>query len=161
MKEGNTKMNLDFNLDKNSRFNARCSAIIFNKNKTKVLIFKINDGRDFYMLPGGRIEFNESSLNAIRREIIEETGFDLNFSLISIQENFVKKNNVQIMQYNFCYLAIYDGEIVNEFKCLDNDCQIFYWVNVNEINNYIIMPKISIKLINHQDSNILHSIEQD
>lgn len=64
-------MNLDFTKE-NYRFNARVSAIIYNKDKTKVLLFKINDGRDFYMLPGGRIELNEDSKTAISREINEE-----------------------------------------------------------------------------------------
>ena len=60
-------MNLDFEID-NIRFNARASAIIYNKDKTKVLLFKIVD-RDYFMLPGGRIEIYEDSLNAIKREI--------------------------------------------------------------------------------------------
>ena len=62
-------MNLDFEID-NVRFNARASAIIYNKDKTKVLLFKIVD-RDYFMLPGGRIEIYEDSLNAIKREIKE------------------------------------------------------------------------------------------
>ena len=63
-------MNLDFEID-NIRFNARASAIIYNKDKTKVLLFKIVD-RDYFMLPGGRIEIYEDSLNAVKREIKEE-----------------------------------------------------------------------------------------
>ena len=90
-------MNLDFEID-NIRFNARVSAIIYNKDKTKVLLFKIVD-RDYFMLPGGRIEIYEDSLNAIKREVKEETGFNLGFELCSIQENFLEKNNQKIMQY--------------------------------------------------------------
>ena len=82
-------MNLDFEID-NIRFNARASAIIYNKDKTKVLLFKIVD-RDYFMLPGGRIEIYEDSLNAIKREIKEETGFDLEFELCSIQHSPVNK----------------------------------------------------------------------
>lgn len=58
-------MNLDFEID-NIRFNARASAIIYNKDKTKVLLFKIVD-RDYFMLPGGRIEIYEDSLNADKK----------------------------------------------------------------------------------------------
>lgn len=47
-------MNLDFEID-NIRFNARVSAIIYNKDKTKVLLFKIVD-RDYFMILGGIIE---------------------------------------------------------------------------------------------------------
>ena len=48
-------MNIDFTKN-NYKFNARVSAIIFNESKDKILLFKINDGRDYFMLHGGRIE---------------------------------------------------------------------------------------------------------
>ncbi len=60
------KMNLDYKID-NNRFNARVSAIIYNKDKTQILLFKMRD-RDFYMLPGGRIEMNEDSLSAVKEK---------------------------------------------------------------------------------------------
>lgn len=89
-------MDLDFKNDK-FRFNARVSAIIYNKDKTKVLLFKVNDGRNFYMLPGGRIRFNEDSKSAIEREILEEIGYKLSFNLCSIEENFLEKETGVIM----------------------------------------------------------------
>lgn len=64
-------MNIDFTKD-NYKFNARVSAIILNESKSKILLFKIDDGRDYFMLPGGRIELYEDSLCAIKREIKEE-----------------------------------------------------------------------------------------
>ena len=118
------KMNLDYKLD-NNRFNARVSVIIYNKDKTKILLFKMKD-RNFYMLPGGRIKINEDSISAVKREILEELGFNLEFPLCSIQENFLKLENTSIMQYCFCYKAIYDGKINDEkFVCKDNNSQIF------------------------------------
>ena len=84
-------MNVDFEIN-NIRINARVSAIIYNKDKNKVLLFKVEDGRDYYMLPGGRIELNESSNNAIIREIKEELNFDLTYKLCAIEENFIKKD---------------------------------------------------------------------
>lgn len=90
-------MNLDYTLD-NNRFNARVSAIIYNEDKTKVLLFKMKD-RNFFMLPGGRIEMNEISLDAIKREIFEELGLSLGFKFCSIQENFLSIKNTNIKQY--------------------------------------------------------------
>ena len=49
-------MDLKMEINNNS-FHARASAIIYNKDKTKILLFKIEDGRDFYLLPGGKIKF--------------------------------------------------------------------------------------------------------
>lgn len=151
-------MNLDFEID-NIRFNARASAIIYNKDKTKVLLFKIID-RDCFMLPGGRIEIYEDSLTAIKREINEETGFNLEFELCSIQENFLEKDNKKIMQYCFCYKSIYNQDITQEsFICNDNKGQIFYWVNINDLQNYKLLPNSTYELIK-TSKNIKHIIEK-
>ena len=151
-------MNLDFEID-NTRFNARSSAIIYNKDKTKVLLFKIVD-RDYFMFPGGRIEIYEDSLNAIKREIKEETGFNLEFELCSIQENFLEKDNKKIMQYCFCYKSIYNEDITQEkFICKDNKGQMFYWVNINDLQNYKLLPNSTYELINNSE-NIKHIIEK-
>lgn len=152
------KLNLDYKID-NNRFNARVSSIIYNKDKTKILLFKMKD-RNFYMLPGGRIEMNEDSLSAIKREISEELDFDLEFTLCSIQENFLKLENTNIMQYCFCYKAIYDGKINNEkFVCKDNNSQVFEWVDLNKLSNIIIKPSSTYKLIQDDRNDIKHLIE--
>ena len=42
-------MNMDFQKD-NYRFNARSSAIILNADKSKILLFKVEDGRNYFLL---------------------------------------------------------------------------------------------------------------
>lgn len=153
-------MNLDFEKN-NYRFNARVSVIIYNEEITKVLLFKINDDRDFYMLPGGRIELNEDSKTAISREVKEELNFDLDYNLCSIQENFICKDGMNIMQYCFCYKAIYKEKIKEtEFKCLDNDDQLFYWIDMKDIDNLKILPLSNKTLIKEQFSSVQHIIEK-
>lgn len=51
---------------KNSNYNFayRVSALIFNKEKTKILLFYGND-TNFYMLPGGEVKELEKSNEAI------------------------------------------------------------------------------------------------
>ena len=152
-------MNIDFEKD-NYKFNARVSAIILNKDKSKILLFKVEDGRDYFLLPGGRIELYEDSLSAINREVMEELGYTINFKLASIQENFVVKDNKKIMQYCFCYKGIYDGVIGSDrFVCKDNDYQYFYWVDIDKLSSYKVYPEATIGLL---DSDKLeHSIEKN
>ena len=127
--------------------------------KTKVLLFKIQD-RDFYMLPGGRIEMNESSLDAIKRKILEELELNLEFKLCSIQEHFLKLKNKNIMQYCFCYKTIYDGKINDEkFVCKDNNSQMFEWIELNKLSDITIKPSSTLKLIQNDDNDIKHVIE--
>lgn len=152
-------MNVDFVKD-DYRFNARASAIILNAKKNKILLFKIEDGRDYFLLPGGRIELYEDSLTAIKREVMEELGYDIDFSLCSIQENFVIKENVKIMQYNFCYKGIYKGIInTDRFVCKDNNNQYFYWVDIEQLNSYKVYPESTIKLI--RSEKLKHIIEKN
>ena len=57
----------------NFKFAYRVSAIIYNSDKTKILLFTGNDS-DYYMLPGGKVKESEKSIDAIKREITEEIG---------------------------------------------------------------------------------------
>ena len=151
-------MNIDFEKD-NYRFNARTSAIIFNKDKSKVLLFRVEDGRDYFMLPGGRIELYEDSITAINREIMEELGYKIDFSLCSIQENFVEKDDKKIMQYCFCYKGIYNEDITSDkFVCKDNDQQYFYWIDIDKLSDYKVVPKSAYKLI--KTNELEHIIEK-
>ena len=153
-------MNIEFEKD-NNRFSARSSAIIYNSDKTKVLLFKVEDGRDYFLLPGGRIEFNEDSKSAIKREIKEELNYDIDFELCSIQENFIKQNNIITTQYCFVYKGIYDGVIENDkIECMDHDNQSFYWINIDEINNYKLLPKSLISDILRYDNVLEHYVEK-
>lgn len=151
-------MNIDFEKD-NYRFNARASAIILNEDKSKILLFKVEDGRDYFLLPGGRIEFYEDSLTAIKREIREEIGYDIDFKLCAIQENFVRKDNRKITQYSFCYKGIYKGIINSDrFVCKDNDNQYFYWIDIDKLKSYKVYPESTINLIN--SDKLEHNIEK-
>ncbi len=153
-------MNLDYEII-NNRFNARVSSIIYNRDKTKILLFKMKD-RNFYMLPGGRIELNEDSLTAIKREIMEELNFDLEFQLCAIQENFLKLLDKNIMQYCFCYKSIYNGDVTEgKFVCKDNDSQIFEWVDLKKLPNILIKPESTLGLALENTSSIKHIIERD
>lgn len=147
-------MDLDIILDNDKRFIAKCAAVIYNKDKTKVLMFSF---KNYYMLPGGRIEFNETSLDAIKREIKEETGYDLKFTFQGVQENFLSKDNKDIMQYVFLYEAIYDVD-TSSFVNKDNDSQTFTFIDINKLDEYNIVPRSNVDIIkNHK----VHTVEKE
>ena len=81
------------------------------------MLFKIVD-RDYFMLPGGRIEIYEDSLNVVKREIKEETNLDV---LESTYLNWIFK-----------------------YKSLGNDCIEYVFISrVNDTN--IILNEESIE----------------
>ena len=59
-----------------------------------------------FILPGGRLEILENSYEAIRRELEEELGLELEYKLISIEENIVKDNKFHMLEFVF-YCRLY------------------------------------------------------
>lgn len=51
----------------------RCSAVVF-RVQTVLLVQRIGDGRDDWVLPGGNPRPGETTASCARREVLEETG---------------------------------------------------------------------------------------
>jgi len=151
-------MNLDFKRD-NFRFNARASALIYNNDQNKVLLFNV-EGRNNYMLPGGRIEELEESINTIQREVREEIGWDnLEFSFLTLSEEFVNDKGYDNHQLNIIYKTIYKNPIDKiNFKGLEGDWINFEWIDIDKIEQYEIFPNgIKEIILNKNASN--HFVE--
>ena len=141
------------------QFLYRVSCVLFNKDKTKVLLFKC-EGRDFYMLPRGKIAQKEESLQAIKREIEEELGYkNIKYSFLAISEEFAEAKGYYNQQINLIYQGIFEGNINNtNFKGLEGDWINFEWIDVAKIDNYKIVPKqIKEAIIN--PNKIYHFVE--
>ena len=54
----------------------RARAVILEDDKV-LLIHRIKEGREYYVLPGGGVEPGESAHQAVRRECNEELGIDV------------------------------------------------------------------------------------
>lgn len=146
-------MNLDFIKD-NFRLNVRTSALIFNKELSKILLFNVK-GREVYLLPGGRINQLEESSVSIKREIKEELGWDdISFSFLGLSEEFITDKGYNNHQINIIYKGVYKGEIKEtKFKGLEGDWINFEWVDINNINQYKLFPEGIKDYLNGNNSN--------
>ena len=128
--------------ENNYQFHYRTSAIIYNKDKTKILLFK-SSNRDFYMLPGGKVNELESSEDAFKREVKEETGLEI--SIIDFKcfsECVVTDKEMTYQQVEAIYESSYNDEINNdEFNGLEGNWILFKWFNINDLDNVLIEPK--------------------
>lgn len=133
------------------RFGVRVGAIIYNEDKSKILLENQENGR--YMFPGGRIEVYEDSENAIVRELKEELNLNANLKLKYIVEMFLKSSKTEYHEIGFYYLTTIKEELVkNNFNSLDSN-GVFEWVSIQELEKYNILAKpIKDKIINDEIS---------
>ena len=146
----------------NGKFNFvyRVSALIFNKEKTKILLFRGNNS-EFYMLPGGKVKELEKSNVAIKREIEEEIGWrDLEYDFIGISEEIVKNKDENIHQLTLIYKSVYNDIVSKEeFSSIESDWINFKWIEIGEIDKYELHPT-KIKDFIKNEGKIKHIVEE-
>jgi 8-oxo-dGTP pyrophosphatase MutT (NUDIX family) len=123
-------------------------AVVVIKNGNKTLVSpgydKIKD-KSFYRLLGGGIDFGETSLAAIKREIKEELNVELeNYKLLTITENIFTYNGDSGHEICFIYRADFKDKLnyeKKEFSILDSDHDgKVIWLDLNKENVKMIMP---------------------
>ena len=76
-------------------------AIVKKQNSIALLYMK---NKDYYMIPGGRIEKNETIEQGLRREILEETGCSINIEN-QIGLTVEHKSHLEVIQTTHFFLA--------------------------------------------------------
>ena len=141
------------------QFLLRVFILIFNKDESKVLLFNV-EGREFYMLPGGKISELEESIDAAKREVKEELGWEnLEYKFLGISEEFVTDKGYNNQQINLIYKGIYNNDIDEiDFKGLEGNWINFKWIDIKDINDYKIYPNM-VKEMAKDSNKIYHSVD--
>ncbi|GIP36098.1 NUDIX hydrolase [Paenibacillus sp. J2TS4] len=126
------------------------SVSIFREDK--VLIIKENKPavRNKWNFPGGRIESGEDILDAARREVKEETGYDVKLTGTTGIYNFISSTNNQVIMFHFT------GEIIGgSLQLEDSEISDYKWImasdllipNLYEIRGVDVIKQITENLI--------------
>jgi len=103
------------------------SAVLQNSNG-EVLILQHKSGP--WLLPGGRINQGEYYLDALKREVKEETGFS-DFSIQKILEvdSFIDESKAKYSVTFLCSAPDFKAKLSEEHK-------VFAWVTKETLDNY-------------------------
>ena len=156
--------NISYTQDR-SRFNFRVAGIVMDADR--VLLHQAKQD-DFWNLPGGRVEMNESTEAAIQREMMEELGVFVQVEKLPfICEDFYEYDGVDMHEIGFYYvISLPEGHsFYNEpqFNGLEQDANLtFRWFPIQETEQMEIYPVFLRKeLVNLRDaSGIKHFIQK-
>jgi len=153
-------MNLAIEID-NKHFTCRVAAIILVKNQ--ILMVKHKDYPCYYTV-GGKVKINESTEDAIIREIKEETGIDYEIENLSfVQERFFNFNNQEQHEIVFYYKT---KENINT-KNLNNkytdqgENEMMYLLDINNLSNFNIVPTFFKEIQLNNISGLKHIVTRE
>lgn len=112
-----------------------CSAVIFDKDRSKVLLTQRTDnGR--WCLPGGQMEAGESASEACEREVWEETGLKVRATRLL----GVYSNPDQLVIYNdgskaFFVVLNFEVEVIEGELGLSNETTAFGYYTLEEMES--------------------------
>lgn len=155
---------MDISIDvENYKLNVRTAVIIIHNNK--ILVHR-NVNSDHYALVGGRVQIGENSEEAVKREVKEEIGKDIEMlGYISTIENFFEMNNKKYHEILFVHKAEFkndeDKKIEYTIKNIEGKEYLQYeWIDLDKIQEYPLMPKI-IKQVLKEEKLPTHKINDE
>jgi 8-oxo-dGTP diphosphatase len=139
-------MSADFHLDKHIRINNQRHAGIVIKDAKILLMHRIYNGKEYYVIPGGHIQKGEDPKVAVLREIEEETSIIAkNPELVFEFRNYKKGTNGNFDFYYTCEYVSGEPTLGGEEK-MKNNPENFYepmWVEVSKVKELNILPRFA------------------
>lgn len=140
-------MDLTFKTD-NGRFNYRVGAILIKDGK--VLVVK-NELSAYYYSVGGRVHFDETTKEAVKREVKEELGIDLEIERpVFFHEQFFdevdsKEHFHEISIYYLMKQPNDDQEMVCTSVSETGNKEVLCWLPIDQLENYTVFPSFFAK----------------
>lgn len=148
----------------NTRFLMCARAIAIHKEQ--ILLFNVV-GWDWWALPGGRVEIQENSKDALQREMQEELSTNIRVGkLVWIVENFFKERDKNYHELGMYYrIRIPADSLIlhsEEHFCKDGNATIrFKWFPLSGLENINLHPVFLRKALQNMPKRTKHIIWKD
>lgn len=145
------------------KLNVRTAGIIIHNNK---LLTHRDINCNYYALIGGRVQAGEDSETALKREIMEEMGKEINITgYVSTIENFFEIKTEKYHEIMFVHMAEFskeeDKKIEDTIQNVEGKEYLQYeWIDLNEIEKNQIKPDV-IKEVLKKGKFPVHKINID
>ncbi len=117
------------------------------KRENKILLC-ISKDQDNYFLPGGHVEFGESLVDTIYRELKEEIALEKNQISNVRYKDFLENTYDQKDGKHQELLMIFNADINVDSEIISQEGHLdFEWVEMSEIQNIKFLPKSMIPVL--------------
>lgn len=128
-------------------------AVIFNFKKDRVAAVKTTNGH--YFLPGGGIEKDEKFEECLRREVLEEIGYEISIRTYigNAMMHYISTKNEPILSNSYFFTAQLGEKILEPIE----EDHFFEWIKMEEIEKRLVHDhhiwgvKEGLKIYNVED----------
>lgn len=149
----------------NEWFRYRAAAIIVEND---CVLFVTNDNEDYYYSVGGGVHINESSYDAVLREVYEETGVHYEVERLAIiHENFFNQNNGILKGLNCHEVAFYylmkpkGSQELNSNSFTSGAKEKMCWIPIKDLDKYKTFPYFLKDYFSKKHDEIVHIVTDD
>jgi 8-oxo-dGTP diphosphatase len=141
-------------------------AVVIN-DKNELLVIKERISNVGYKLPGGHIDNREMISSAVKREVLEETGIDVEFESIVSLGHFYPHQFYKSNLYILCTaipksfeININDTQEIVDAKWMDVDSYLDD-INVSDYSKAIVLSAVNFKGLKRANQEVLCHIKKD
>lgn len=120
----------------------RVQGLIFDKDGKILFVKHVKNGKEYYVLPGGGVEYRETLVSALLRELEEELGIKKVFSVkfLRVREFIDDSSDRHIIDLYYYVVADVDG-----IHLAENDGVLagFKFFSLEELKDVIVYPSYS------------------
>ena len=150
----------------NKWFRYRAAAIIVEDN---CVLFAGNDVDDYYYSIGGGVHLGETSEEAVKREVFEETEAEYEVDhLAVIHENFFIGSSGFIKGYDCHEVAFYyimkpkgNKNLNSQSVTMGGIKENMYWIPIDELEKYNAYPTFMKEYLKSEHTGIKHIITDE
>lgn len=131
-------------------FNLQVAAVIKKEDK-----FLISKHDKLYTLPGGRVQFNETTEKSIKRHVLEDFNIQVKITkLLSINENFFDYSEDLYHELLLVYLCEVEEDIIDA----EIDEERFKFVSFQDMIDLNFKPKVLLSDLKKISKEITHNV---
>ena len=152
--------------NENHWFRYRAAAIIVEDN---CVLFAGNDNAKYLYSIGGAVHMNETSEDAVKREVFEETGIHYEIDRLAvIHENFFYGDGATQLE-SLCHeVAFYYLMKPKGSRKLNSDSytsggykETLYWIPIDELGKYVAYPTFMRDYLKNMPNEIVHIVTNE